>query len=86
MKRKVIKEIKNDYFTMKIKIPNGQMKSLKIYINGDPYKKANDFCKINSIKDDLKQKLIKNIINCQSVFLKVKKSMSIPCTTTRSSY
>ena len=54
MKRKVIKEIKNDYFTMKIKIPNGQMKSLKIYINSDPYKIANDFCKIYSIKDDLK--------------------------------
>ena len=73
MKRKVIKETKNDYFTMKIKIPNDQMKNLKIYINSDPYKIANCFYKIYSIKDDVKQKLIKNIINCQSVFLKVKK-------------
>ena len=73
MKRKKIKkEENNDFFTMKIKIPNGQMKNLKIDIKSDPYKISNDFCKIYSIKDDVKQKLIKNIINCQNVFLKVK--------------
>ena len=49
------------------------MKNLKIDINSDPYKISNDFCKIYSIKDDANQKLIKNIINCQNVFLKVKK-------------
>ena len=72
MKRKRTKEKNNDYFTMKIKIPNGQMKNLKIYIKSDPYKIANDFCKIYSVKDDVKRKLIKNIINCQNVYLKVK--------------
>ena len=72
-RKKIKKEENNDFFTMKIKIPNGQMKNLKIDINSDPYKISNDFCKIYSIKDDAKQKLIKNIINCQNVFLKVKK-------------
>jgi len=64
------KEKKEECFIMKIKIPNGQMRTLKININSDPYKIANDFCKIYSIKDNVKQKLIKNIINCQNICLK----------------
>ena len=64
--KKKIKKNNNDYFIMKIKIPNGQMKSIKINIKSDPYKIANEFCKVYSIKENMKQKLIKNIINCQN--------------------
>ena len=67
------KQKNNDYFIMKIKIPNGQMKSIKINIESDPYKIANEFCKVYSIKENMKQKLIKNIINCQNTYLNVNK-------------
>ena len=71
--KKKIKKNNNDYFIMKIKIPNGQMKSIKINIESDPYKIANEFCKVYSIKENMKQKLIKNIINCQNTYLNVNK-------------
>ena len=73
-KEKIQKKKKeDDYFTMKIKIPNGQERTLKINIKNDPYKIANNFCKIYSIKENGKQKLIKNIINCQNVYLNINK-------------
>ena len=72
-KEKNQKNKKNDYFTMKIKIPNGQERTLKINIKNDPYKIASNFCKIYSIKENVKEKLIKNIINCQNVYLNVNK-------------
>jgi len=71
--KKKIKKNNDDYFIMKIKIPNGQMKSIKINIESDPYKIANEFCKVYSIKENMKQKLIKNIINCQNTYLNVNK-------------
>ena len=67
------KKKEGEYFTMKIKIPNGQERTLKINIKNDPYKIANNFCKIYSIKENGKQKLIKNIINCQNVYLNINK-------------
>jgi len=71
--KKERKKNNDDYFIMKIKIPNGQMKSIKINIESDPYKIANEFCKVYSIKENMKQKLIKNIINCQNTYLNVNK-------------
>ena len=71
-KERINKEKDNNYFIMKIKIPNGQMKNLKIYMNSNPFKIANNFCKIYSIKDNTKQKLINNIIECQNYYLNVK--------------
>ena len=50
------------------------MRSLKIFIKSDPYKVAGDCCKIYSIKENVKQKLIKNIIDCQKAYLNNKKS------------
>ena len=66
-----------EFFTLQIKIPNGQLRTLKIFINDDPYKIADNFCKIYSIKDSVKQKLIKNIIQCQKAYLNNKKSLEI---------
>jgi hypothetical protein len=45
------------------------MKTIKIYMNDDPYKVADEFCKIFSIKENVKQKLIRNIIKCQKAFI-----------------
>ena len=44
------------------------MKTIKIYMNDDPYKVADEFCKIYSIKESVKQKLIRNIIKCQKTY------------------
>ena len=58
-----------DYFTLQIKIPNGQLRTIKIYSNSDPYKIAGEFCRIYSLKDNIKEKLIKNIIECKRAYL-----------------
>ena len=64
---------KDEYFTLQIKIPNGQLRVIKIYMKSDPYKVADDFCKIYSIKDSVKRKLINNIISCQKAYINNKK-------------
>ena len=46
-------------FDIDIKIPNGKIIKLKFNINDDIYQKAEEFCKIFSLNDSLKQKLIK---------------------------
>jgi hypothetical protein len=76
-KNKKNKKEKEDFFTLQIKIPNGQLRVLKIYIKNDPYKVADDFCKIYSIKDSVKKKFINNIINCQKAYLNDKRRQEI---------
>ncbi len=76
-KRKKNKKEKEDFFTLQIKIPNGQLRALKIYMKDDPYKVADDFCKIYSIKESIKKKLINNIINCQKAYLNDKRREEI---------
>ena len=66
-----------EFFTLQIKIPNGQLRTLKIFINNDPYKVADDFCKIYSIKESIKKKLIKNIIHCQEAYLNNKNNLEM---------
>ena len=46
-------------FDIDIKIPNGKIIKLKFNINDDIYQKAEEVCKIFSLNDSLKQKLIK---------------------------
>ena len=73
-KKKGRKNIQNEeFFTLQIKIPNGQLRTLKIYLKNDPCKIADEFCKIYSIKESVKKKLVKNIIECQRAYLNNKK-------------
>ena len=73
-KKKGRKNIQNEeFFTLQIKIPNGQLRTLKIYLKNDPCKIAEEFCKIYSIKESVKKKLVKNIIECQRAYLNNKK-------------
>ena len=73
-RKKGRKNIENEeFFTLQIKIPNGQLRTLKIYLKNDPYKVADEFCKIYSIKESVKKKLVKNIIECQRAYLNNKK-------------
>jgi len=58
-----------EYFNLQIKLPNGKTQTLKIYENDDANKIVDEFCKINSIDDKIKYKLINNIEKCQKEFL-----------------
>ena len=59
----------DEYFNLQIKLPNGKMKTLKVYENDDPNEVVEEFCKIHSIDDNIKSKLVANIENCQRQFL-----------------
>ena len=77
-KKKRNKHIENEeLFTLQIKIPNGKLRTIKIDLKSDPYRVADNFCKIYSIKESIKQKLINNIIGCQKAFLNSKKSQEM---------
>ena len=76
-KRRRKNQENEDYFTLQIKIPNGQLRKIKIDSKSEPYQVAEEFCKIYSIKDIIKQKLIKNIIECKRAFLNNRKNQEI---------
>ena len=76
-KNKDKKKGNEDYITLQIKIPNGKLKTIKIDMKSNPYKIADNFCKIYSIKDNIKKKLIKNIIECQRAYLNSKKFLEM---------
>ena len=59
----------DEYFNLKIKLPNGKKQTLKIYENDDAKKIVEEFCLINSIDDNTKNKLIDKIEKCQKEFL-----------------
>ena len=50
-------------------MPNGRTQTLKIYENDDANKIVEDFCKIHSIDNNIKNKLIANVIKCQKEYL-----------------
>ena len=58
-----------EYFNLQIKLPNGRTQTLKVYENDDANKVIEEFCKIHSIDDNIKNKLVTNILNCQKQFL-----------------
>ena len=58
-----------EYFNLQIKLPNGKIQTLKVYENDDANEVVEEFCKIHSIDDNIKNKLILNIENCQKKFL-----------------
>ena len=59
----------NEYFNLQIKLPNGKMKTLKVHENDDANEVIDEFCKIHSIDDNIKSKLVENIKLCQKQFL-----------------
>ena len=63
-----------EYFNLQIKLPNGKIKTLKVYENDDANEVVEEFCKIHSIDENIKSKLVANIENCQKQFLMKEKS------------
>ncbi len=60
----------DDYFTIEVLVQNGKKRILKIYENDDPKEVAENFCKTYSVKEDVKKKLIDNIIKFKKEYMK----------------
>ena len=58
-----------EYFNLQIKLPNGKIQTIKVYENDDPNEIVEEFCKIHTIDNNIKYKLVANIKNCQKQFL-----------------
>ena len=58
-----------EYFNLQIKLPNGKIQTIKVYENDDPNEVVEEFCKIHTIDNNIKYKLVANIKNCQKQFL-----------------
>ena len=58
-----------DFFTIEIKIPNGKERTLKIYLSDDPYDIADNFCKTYCLKEEIKERLAKTILNFRNLYL-----------------
>ena len=48
------------------------MKTLKIYINKNPFETANNFCDENNIKKSTREKIIKKIKKLQQIYNQIK--------------
>ena len=65
------KDFKKDeqFFTIQIKIPNGKERHIKVYLNEDPYDVADNFCKTYCLKNEVKERLAKTILNFRNLYL-----------------
>jgi hypothetical protein len=52
---------KEDFYSIQIKIPSGKSVKLKIYESDDINQKVEEFCKIYSLNDNIKRKIINKI-------------------------
>ena len=57
------------FFTIQIKIPNGKERHIKVYLNEDPYDVADNFCKTYCLKNEVKERLAKTILNFRNLYL-----------------
>lgn len=58
-----------DFFTIQIKIPNGKERTIKVYVSDDPYDVADNFCKTYCLKEEVKERLAKTILNFRNLYL-----------------
>ena len=65
----------NKYFHIKIKIPGigGKERTIKIYLDDDIEKSVDKFCKIYNLKENIKEKLTKIIIDLRNNYLEKNK-------------
>ena len=61
-------------FNVQIKIPNGKERIIKVYLSDDPYDVADNFCKTYCLKEEIKERLGKMILNYRTVYLQKTRS------------
>ncbi len=71
----VLQSHDNRYFHIKIKIPGigGKERTIKIYLDDDIEKSVDKFCKIYNLKENIKEKLTKIIIDLRNNYLEKNK-------------
>jgi hypothetical protein len=58
-----------DYFSIQIAIPNGKERTLRVHKDDDPSQIAHEFCLVYGLKDEIKERLSKTILNFMSIYL-----------------
>ena len=58
-----------EFFTIQIKIPSGRERQIKVYLSEDPYDVADNFCKTYCLKNEVKERLAKTILNFRNLYL-----------------
>ena len=67
--KKIKKEIKKEKgMSVQIKLPYGKMVKLNIDLNEDVEKKVDEFCKIYSLNENIKRKIINQIENYKNIY------------------
>ena len=61
-------------FNVQIKIPNGKERIIRVYLSDDPYDVADNFCKTYCLKEEIKERLGKMILNYRTVYLQKTRS------------
>ena len=61
-----------EYFNIQVKTAKGRIKPLKIYINKNPIETVNNFCVINNIKKETKEKIIKKVKEMTKIYEELK--------------
>ena len=70
VKENVINE--EECFNIQIKIPNGKERVIKVYLNDEPYDIADNFCKTYCLKEEIKERLAKTILNYRNIYLQTR--------------
>jgi hypothetical protein len=58
-----------DYFSIQIAIPNGKERVLRVHKDDDPNQIAQEFCLVYGLKEEIKERLAKTILNFMSIYL-----------------
>ena len=64
--------INNEFFIIQIKTAKGRIKPLKIYIHNNPIETVYNFCIINNIKKETKEKIIKKVKELTKIYEEIK--------------
>jgi hypothetical protein len=73
----ILKNHKKKFFNIQIKIPGigGKERIMKIYLDDDIKNNVDTFCKIYNIKENIKEKLTKVIIDLRNDYLEKNKNI-----------
>ncbi len=68
-KNNQLEKYDEDYFSIQIAIPNGKERILRVHKDDDPTQIAQEFCLVYGLKEEIKERLAKTIMNFMSIYL-----------------
>jgi len=63
------KEDNDNYFSIQVTIPTGKERTLRVHKFDDPFEIAENFCKVYGMKEEIKQRLAKTILQFMNLYL-----------------